>query len=60
MAEQVHIFDTTLRDGEQSPGISLNTQGEQKEKRQAMKPVGHPLATQGSAPGRRIDPRSLR
>ena len=26
MAEQVHIFDTTLRDGEQSPGISLNTQ----------------------------------
>ena len=23
---QVHIFDTTLRDGEQSPGISLNTQ----------------------------------
>ena len=26
MAEQVHIFDTTLRDGEQSPGISLNTE----------------------------------
>jgi len=26
MAEQVHIFDTTLRDGEQSPGISLNAQ----------------------------------
>src|SRR5215203_7231903 len=25
-ADQVHIFDTTLRDGEQSPGISLNTQ----------------------------------
>jgi 2-isopropylmalate synthase len=24
--KQVHIFDTTLRDGEQSPGISLNTQ----------------------------------
>src|SRR3954454_1327657 len=23
--ERVHIFDTTLRDGEQSPGISLNT-----------------------------------
>src|SRR5215216_957476 len=22
---RVHIFDTTLRDGEQSPGISLNT-----------------------------------
>src|SRR3954447_22993441 len=26
MADQVHIFDTTLRDGEQSPGISLNKQ----------------------------------
>src|SRR5215510_15729858 len=26
MSERVHIFDTTLRDGEQSPGISLNTQ----------------------------------
>jgi 2-isopropylmalate synthase len=24
--KRVHIFDTTLRDGEQSPGISLNTQ----------------------------------
>src|SRR5438876_7389386 len=23
---RVHIFDTTLRDGEQSPGISLNAQ----------------------------------
>ena len=23
--EQVQIFDTTLRDGEQSPGVSLNT-----------------------------------
>jgi 2-isopropylmalate synthase len=27
-ANRVHIFDTTLRDGEQSPGISLNTQEE--------------------------------
>ena len=24
--DRVHIFDTTLRDGEQSPGISLNTE----------------------------------
>ncbi len=24
-ANRIHIFDTTLRDGEQSPGISLNT-----------------------------------
>src|SRR5688500_19075657 len=26
MADQVHIFDTTLRDGEQSPGSSLQTE----------------------------------
>ena len=26
MREQVHIFDTTLRDGEQSPGASMNAQ----------------------------------
>ncbi len=26
MAERVIIFDTTLRDGEQSPGASMNTQ----------------------------------
>src|SRR5580698_5878665 len=24
--ERVHIFDTTLRDGEQSPGFSMNTE----------------------------------
>src|SRR5438874_13332984 len=26
MANRIHIFDTTLRDGEQSPGASLNVQ----------------------------------
>ena len=26
MYERVYIFDTTLRDGEQSPGINLNVQ----------------------------------
>ena len=25
MAERILIFDTTLRDGEQSPGYSMNT-----------------------------------
>ncbi len=25
-ANRVHIFDTTLRDGEQSPGTTLNTE----------------------------------
>ena len=26
MARKIHIFDTTLRDGEQSPGATMNTQ----------------------------------
>jgi 2-isopropylmalate synthase len=26
MPTRIHIFDTTLRDGEQSPGASLNVQ----------------------------------
>ena len=26
MARQIKIFDTTLRDGEQSPGASMNTE----------------------------------
>ena len=30
MSRRINIFDTTLRDGEQSPGISLNT-GEKME-----------------------------
>ena len=25
MTRKIHIFDTTLRDGEQSPGASMNT-----------------------------------
>ena len=38
-ANRVHVFDTTLRDGEQSPGISLNT-GEKLE-------IAHQLARLG-------------
>ena len=38
-AQRVHIFDTTLRDGEQSPGISLNA-GEKLE-------IAHQLARLG-------------
>ncbi len=30
MAEKIYIFDTTLRDGEQSPGATMNTE-EKKE-----------------------------
>src|SRR5437764_11453007 len=36
---RVHIFDTTLRDGEQSPGISLN--------RQEKVEIAHQLARLG-------------
>src|SRR5215217_9458840 len=38
-ANSVHIFDTTLRDGEQSPGISLNT-GEKVEIAQQLTRLG--------------------
>jgi 2-isopropylmalate synthase len=38
-ANRVHIFDTTLRDGEQSPGISLNT-GEKVEIAQQLARLG--------------------
>ena len=38
-ANSVHIFDTTLRDGEQSPGISLNT-GEKVEIAQQLARLG--------------------
>ncbi len=37
--QRVHIFDTTLRDGEQSPGISLNT-GEKVEIAQQLARLG--------------------
>ena len=37
--DRVRIFDTTLRDGEQSPGISLN--------RQEKVEIAHQLSTAG-------------
>ncbi len=39
-ANRVHIFDTTLRDGEQSPGISLNTAREGRDRPAAGPPGG--------------------
>src|SRR5215216_2902509 len=53
MADQVIIFDTTLRDGEQSPGISLDT-GEKLEIAEQLARLGvdyieagFPVASQG-------------
>jgi 2-isopropylmalate synthase len=53
MAEQVFIFDTTLRDGEQSPGCSMNLQEKLEMARQLDRlgvdilEAGFPVASQG-------------
>ncbi|PKM80512.1 MAG: 2-isopropylmalate synthase [Firmicutes bacterium HGW-Firmicutes-14] len=53
MDDRVWIFDTTLRDGEQSPGVSLNTQEKLDIARQLQKlgvdiiEAGFPIASQG-------------
>jgi len=39
MANRIYIFDTTLRDGEQSPGASLNVE----EKLEIARQLGKPL-----------------
>ena len=49
MAEQVIIFDTTLRDGEQSPGISLNAQGEKLEIARQLERLGVDIIEAGFA-----------
>ncbi len=53
MSDQVIIFDTTLRDGEQSPGISLDV-GEKLEIAEQLARLGvdvieagFPIASQG-------------
>ena len=40
--ERVRIFDTTLRDGEQSPGISLNTAEKLEIAHQLAREFTHP------------------
>ena len=51
--EQVRIFDTTLRDGEQSPGLSMNINEKVRMARQLEKlgvdviEAGFPVASQG-------------
>lgn len=53
MGEKVYIFDTTLRDGEQSPGVSLNTEEKLRIARQLERlnvdviEAGFPVASPG-------------
>ena len=53
MAERIHIFDTTLRDGEQSPGCSMNLQEKLEMARQLERlnvdviEAGFPIASEG-------------
>jgi len=53
MSDRVYIFDTTLRDGEQSPGVSLNVQEKIDIAKQLQKlgvdiiEAGFPIASQG-------------
>ena len=53
MKDKIYIFDTTLRDGEQSPGCSMNTQEKLKMARQLealnvdVIEAGFPMASEG-------------
>ncbi|GAB6886690.1 2-isopropylmalate synthase [Desulfothermus okinawensis JCM 13304] len=53
MAEKIYIFDTTLRDGEQSPGATMNTEEKKRLARQLdtlgvdVIEAGFPAASQG-------------
>jgi len=53
MSERVYIFDTTLRDGEQSPGNTMNTQEKLRVARQLellgvdIIEAGFPIASDG-------------
>jgi len=53
MADRVYIFDTTLRDGEQSPGCSMNTAEKLRMARQLIElgvdilEAGFPIASEG-------------
>ena len=53
MDERVYIFDTTLRDGEQSPGVSLNVNEKVEIARQLTRlgvdiiEAGFPVASPG-------------
>jgi 2-isopropylmalate synthase len=53
MSDKVHIFDTTLRDGEQSPGASMNTEEKLEITRQLIRlgvdviEAGFPISSPG-------------
>ena len=53
MTRKIDIFDTTLRDGEQSPGASMNTQEKLVVARQLVRlgvdviEAGFPVSSQG-------------
>src|SRR5208282_4159849 len=55
--ETVHIFDTTLRDGEQSPGFSMNREEKLRLARQLERlgvdiiEAGFPIASEGDLQG---------
>src|ERR1700731_421602 len=66
MDDVVRIFDTTLRDGEQSPGFSMNTEEKIRLARQLavlgvdVIEAGFPIASRGDLEPRRMGPRELR
>jgi len=53
MSEKIYIFDTTLRDGEQSPGATMNTEEKKRLARQLdnlgvdIIEAGFPAASEG-------------
>lgn len=66
MGKRVYIFDTTLRDGEQSPGVSLNTEEKLQIARQLERlqvdviEAGFPVSSQGDFEAVRAIAREIR
>src|SRR5258708_35345191 len=64
--DSVRIFDTTLRDGEQSPGFSMNTAEKIRIARQLAKlgvdviEAGFPIASRGDLDGVRLVAQEVR